>query len=369
MVTIEILSACARPHVAPERDQRLESLAGRLPSWSDFAAEAERHGMGPLAYRHLRTAGASVPPEVTTALAGSYLRHRHDNAVRSQVLAELVAALNVSDIPVLIVKGGALAHMLYPDPALRPMSDLDLLVDRAHLDRAGSLLQELGMSAPVSDSGQGGKGLTTAGRVVEGAWVGIELHTDLFEEGYPASLTLRTLSSEPLAFRIGGDGPAAHTLGIEELLWHLCEHLRFHTTVFLPWRMIWMADIVGIAEGQAGPIDWGRVRSRYPEVLRMLSLVDCLCPLSSDTLDQAGLIRTRVPGGVGEDFDGWPRRSVADQHDKGLGRTVWDTLSPSEWWLRLHYGLGTDASAWRQRWISHPLDISRHAANMLARRR
>jgi hypothetical protein len=340
-----------------------------MPSWTGFAAEAERHGMGPLAYRYLRAAQAPVPPDVMTALIGSYLRHRRDNGVRSRVLGDVVQALDAAGIAVLVVKGGALAHLLYPDPALRPMSDLDLLVDQAHLVKAGSILQELGMSAPAMDPGQGGKGLATAGRTVDDTWVGIELHTDLFEEGFPSSLTMRDICSEPLAFHIGTDGLAACTLGLEETLWHLCEHLRFHTTVFLPWRMIWMADIIGIAEGQAGPIDWDCVRSRYPEVPRMLSLVDCLCPLQQAVLDRAGLTRMRVPGGVGEDFGGWPRHSVAAQHDKGLWRTVYDTLVPSEWWLRLHYGLGVDTSAGRQRWVSHPLDISRRAAAMLAHRR
>ena len=45
--------------------------------------------------------------------------------------------------------------------------------------------------------------------------------------------------------------------------------------------MIWMVDIIGVAEGRAGPVDWDVIRSRYPAVLRTLSLVDCLCPLAA----------------------------------------------------------------------------------------
>lgn len=365
MNNLDLLTACASLEGDGETYRRLRDLAEYPVSWASFPAEAERHGMGPLAYHHLHGAGIELPAEVSTALIGSYLRHRHDNQVRSRVLGQICAALEVADIPVLVVKGGALAHMLYPKPALRPMNDLDLLVDPADLERASFILNELGMAAPRPAIGQHGKGLTTVGITVEDTWVGVELHNDLFEEGFPASLTLRDLKSPPLAFSLGDQGPTAHTLGLEDLLWHLCMHLRFHTTVFLPWRLIWITDIIGIAEERAGRLDWDRVRSSYPEVSHMLSLIDCLCPLRPVVRERSGLIRKYLPEGIGQDFDGWPRHAIAEQQGKGLIRIVTDTLVPSEWWLRMHYGLSSDAPAWRQRWVMHPADILRRAAAMI----
>ncbi len=368
MGNMALLALCASIDADPERYSRLRNQLAEHPLGPGLVDESERHGMGPLVYRHLKGAQAPIPGDVATTLTGVYVRHRHANAMRTRVLSELLDAFRANDIAVLIVKGGALAHTVYPDPALRPMSDLDLLVEPGKLDRAASTLEELGMGHPVVDPGQGGKGLTTAGKSCEDVWVGVELHTDLFETGFPASMTIQDLTVEPLTFRVGPDGPIGKTLGATDCIWHLCEHLRFHTTVFLPWRLIWMVDIMAVAEGRAGPVEWEKVRSRYPSVLRTLSLVDCLCPLTQSVRERAGILHSRTPRGVGADFHGWPRHALAEQRGKSGLAILRDTLAPSEWWLRLSYGLGASAPTARQRWLSHPAEILRHATDLLTYR-
>ncbi|MCX6020384.1 MAG: nucleotidyltransferase family protein, partial [Chloroflexi bacterium] len=47
---------------------------------------------------------------------------------------------NAAGIPVIALKGAALAHTVYPDPALRPMGDLDLLVAEGRLPAAEATL-------------------------------------------------------------------------------------------------------------------------------------------------------------------------------------------------------------------------------------
>ena len=41
-----------------------------------------------------------------------------------------------------LVQGAALSHLVYPEPGLRPMSDLDILVPRSEIWRAGQILAE-----------------------------------------------------------------------------------------------------------------------------------------------------------------------------------------------------------------------------------
>lgn len=361
---IPLLASCAR--IEPDIEQ-LRSLSACVKDWRALISQAERHGVGPLLYSHLKSACIALPPEASVSLAGVYLRHRQANGLRFQVLTEILEAFQASNVRALVVKGGALAQILYPEIALRPMSDLDLLVDADQLTRAAAVLQELGMSAASVDAGQHGKGLATCGKAVAGIWVGVELHTDLFEAGFPASLTMRSLHDQPIAFHLGTTGVEGHTLGPGDLLWHLCQHLRFHTTVFLPWRLIWMADIIGVAEGRLGAMPWEELRRARPETLALLSLVHCLCPLPRAVLDGAGL-ESRQPSGIGLDFDGWPRKSLAQQKEKGTAAILRDTLVPPEWWLRLHYGLGTDELALWQRWISHPWTIAKAGAGMVASR-
>lgn len=272
-------------------------------------------------------------------LAGLYVRNRRANQVRTQALVRVLGAFCQAGIEALVLKGGALMHLLYPDPALRPMSDLDLLVRSAEIPRARAILTELGFSgAPTVTMERMNKSLPTLGAYVEGVWVGIELHEDLFERGYGASAKVEELN-EPLTFRLGEGGPTAETLGYEDMLWHLCEHLRFHTTVFLPWRLIWVTDIVGMIGRFAEEIDWGYLERKRRAVFDILALVSALVPLPPQMAERVGAAPKKALRGVGEDFQGWPRFSLAAQRAKGWRGILRDTLWPPAWWLRLHCGV------------------------------
>lgn len=292
--------------------------------------------MGPLLYWHLRSVCGAVPEAIMRTLSGLYVHSRLANQVRSQALGRILSAFAQANLEALVLKGGALMHLLYPDPALRPMSDLDLLVRRADVPRAREVLADLGFQGAPSQ-GRFDKSLPTLGGYIEGVWVGIELHDNLFERGYGASYAFEDLS-QPLTFPLGASGQTAQTLSYEDTLWHLCEHLRFHTTVFLPWRLIWVVDIAGMLERFADRLDWDYLIQKRRTTFDILPLVHALLPLPAGI---AAPIPQSIPKivGVGEDFQGWPRASLAAQRAKGWRGILRDTLWPSEWWLRLHRGV------------------------------
>lgn len=362
MKTPDLLVEATRLKHGPADEIRIAALAQRVGDWDALLAEAEAHGMAPLLYRTLRAAGAPMPDAATHALQGLYLSHRHANGVRARVLQEALGALQVEGVEALVVKGGALCHLLYPEPGLRPMSDLDLLVRPDAIEPARQALRALGFAALQGGDSQPDKSLPTAGLKVDGVWVGIELHYDLFEAAFDASMGLDDLTAEPLAFVLGENGPTARTLGWEDLLWHLCAHLRFHASVFRRWRLIWVTDILTLVERRGDAVDWQRIARGSPDVLQTLALLACLRPVALDALpakvaEQAMPKPGHLPRGVGEDFDGWPRHSLAAQRDKGWARILHDTWLPPEWWLRLHHGLGASDPLWRVRWLSHPAEM------------
>src|SRR5262249_35200575 len=59
-------------------------------------------------------------------------------------LRAVSAALSAEGLSALLVKGAALAIETYPDPAARPMGDVDLLVRRADRDRVVAALVRAG---------------------------------------------------------------------------------------------------------------------------------------------------------------------------------------------------------------------------------
>jgi len=327
-------------------------LSTSVDSWSKLLAEAETHGLGPLLYTHLKAADVSLPTPTKRDLQALYLRHRHANQVRTRVLTEILAACKVENIQVLVLKGAALAHLIYPEPGLRPMRDIDLLVDPAEAIRAQRVLAELGFDAPLPSGYLPGKHLAAATLKREGLSVSVEIHHNLFNDDFPDSMEIKDLTGEPLPFALGQ--LTAYTLGYEDMLWHLCRHaLPIHQ----PLRLIWVADIVGFAETFASQIRWGRVKQQYPLVLSVLTQFHHLTPLSETLQGQANLQLKRPPEGVGQDFQGWPRYAIAQQYPKSRRQILRDTFWPSAWWLCLHYGLQPSPGLWWYRWIGHPLHI------------
>src|ERR1700739_667047 len=70
------------------------------------------------------------------------------NLLLHRELSTILRALQESRIPVLALKGIVLAHSVYPDLSLRPMSDLDLLVPPGRREEAVRILQTLDYKYP-----------------------------------------------------------------------------------------------------------------------------------------------------------------------------------------------------------------------------
>jgi len=349
-----LLTRSMRIRVDPVSDRQVVQQV-QLTEWQEAATQAEANGLGPLLYLYLKTVETVYPAFVRRELQGLYLRHRHANRVRTQVLAEILAAYRAAGIEVRVLKGMALVHLVYPEPGLRPMRDIDLLVKESQMVQAQQLLADLGFHAPLPDDSLRDKHLAPATRQTDGLTITVELHHNLFESFQMVSMTFDDLASASLAFQLG-DTPA-ETLGCEDMLWHLCQHVAYHASIWEPIRLIWVADIVGFAERFVDETDWERVARHYPLVLNMLSLFHFVTPLSDTLRQQAGIKIGQPPQGIGREFEGWPRIPWTHQREKGLRRKLYDTFVPSEWWLRLHYGLNSTQSLFWYRWFKHPLYI------------
>lgn len=104
---------------------------------SDLCDLADRHGVLPAILRNL---GSPAPYSWTERLAwltglANWIRHW---------LHEISVAFTGRRIPHMVLKGPEFADRLYPDPALRLFTDLELLVPKDALPDAAGALAELG---------------------------------------------------------------------------------------------------------------------------------------------------------------------------------------------------------------------------------
>src|SRR4051812_23591803 len=138
---LQILFACAR--VNPDLEQ-VRDCASREIDWHKLAAAAEFHGLTPLLCRNLKAAAIAIPHEIASEIDSWNSATVRQNLFLSAELLRAHSALREHGIEAIPLKGPVLASELYGDLALRPFSDIDLLIRREQVDAAESVVRDLG---------------------------------------------------------------------------------------------------------------------------------------------------------------------------------------------------------------------------------
>lgn len=142
-----LLIAAARIQLSEENQSTIirQLNSGQL-NWKRLTALARRHKLLPLLHRHLskKELSALVPGWVLEALRYTYQQTLAANILLLDELKSVLLHLNTAGIDAILLKGAQTARTLYPDPALRPMGDIDLLVRSRDLVRVDGLLQAQG---------------------------------------------------------------------------------------------------------------------------------------------------------------------------------------------------------------------------------
>ena len=133
-----------------DRATQVDWDAFTADDWRILPPMAEAEGVAPLMYAALRamcearSAKCDVPEGVSAQLKAGYYRTAAHNALLLRELERILDAFEQAGIDVVLLKGAALAQTVYPDPALRPMSDLDLLVRKEFLPIGKQIIIALG---------------------------------------------------------------------------------------------------------------------------------------------------------------------------------------------------------------------------------
>lgn len=334
--TYRLLALCARAEGHPLFYERLTSQLSQFDAWHELPAQAELHGMAPLLRHHLRQVGASIPKETSHILDGLYARHRAANRAHTQTLLQIISIFAQADIHVLTLKGLGLAHQCYPDPALRPVSDIDLLIHWQDARSALDLLSGAGFRAdslpsplqPVPAE------LTADSPLKDGQVTHIELH---FHEQNSREYEGLNDSHSPLTI----EGQTVYVPDVLPNLRYLSRHYRRHlfaATEPKPLQLKWIADLISLAEQNAETIDWEALHRSDSALLKQFEVFYSLTP-------PAPKIKwipasNPPPQGLNQYPAGWPQQTFSQWKRTDCLKFLLRTFSaPSEWWLRLYYGI------------------------------
>jgi hypothetical protein len=161
-------------------------------------------------------------------LAAARRMHAALHLRRQRQLRALLDAMARRCIPVLVLKGMALAHLVYPEPGLRPMADIDLLVPEERLQEASVAAFAAGYKVPNRWAAWGNSGPGVRGTRLQGEqdWDLLELHTafEWIEPAFDFNMECVWEQSQPVLL----GGIAARVPGNSHFLLHLCMHLGRH---------------------------------------------------------------------------------------------------------------------------------------------
>jgi len=335
--TNRILHPCARIVQLPEHHHLLFDACCNFTRWNTLLQLAENQGMGPLLHKHITTSRIDIPPPFARSLRILSLRHRQTNAILLSKLTCILHLFKREGIPCLILKGAALCQILYPQPYLRPMRDIDLLLSETDVYHAHDLLKKEGFVISNTPIPFDHFHLQPLYKKVDGLQICVELHHGLYAQAPPfnESPPFSILYRKAISFDNGGI--EAFTLNTAEMLSHLYHHGFRAPLTYEPYRLISVADIVGLVEKEVNSLNWEKLQSQYPNLFNTLQYFHHITPWTKDVLEKISTKPGRVPTGVGISFMGWPQIRLSDWRGKKRLTMLRLTFFPSQWWLRIYY--------------------------------
>lgn len=323
--------------------------------WEHLLTIAKAEGVAPLLSWVFRS--GSWPPAIPAPIRSRLTNLYYDAIARSvmlhQELNHVLAAFTRAGIPVVVLKGAALATTLYPKPALRPMGDLDLLVRSKHLAHAEAIVKELRFTPEPQKIGLGMESLLAYEANFDGGRemsIHLELHWNLIggeRSRYRPRIEWfwqRTQSIELSGVPTLMLDPTANLL-------YLTAHLMIKHSV-PERRLIWFYDLHLLIKDCGDHIDWGDLIGRAAEFGWLPALHQAIrqvhdyfdTPVPSAVPDQlaerARKVSYQEPGAESGRVNSrvtsmWHRLSALDK--TALFRVLLGLLFPSRAYLRQRY--------------------------------
>jgi hypothetical protein len=116
--------------------------------WEIVLKAAGLHGVAPLCWWVLKSIGKGEPwiEQAREVFAPAWYSSVYRSLRIQEELSAILERFSGEGITPVLLKGLSLIHRYYPEAAIRPMGDLDLMVKEAELDKAQHALLEMGYS-------------------------------------------------------------------------------------------------------------------------------------------------------------------------------------------------------------------------------
>ncbi len=239
---------------APQDTVAFRETCARVEDWEKLVECAGEEGVAGVVHSEAQKAGVVIPADVARKLERRLaVQSLHQTWLR-RTLAEVLRAFAARGIRVACLKGPALADRLYEDPALRPSTDLDLLIADADFTAAIEVLSALGWHAEGGRPDLFHRWDRHDVELVRKNAPTVELHFRAMN-GFGTVVPSEDLLARACAHRL--DGIDTLVLAPEDEVIYLALHAAWH----LLGRLAWLYDIKLLVLGRT-ELNWDTVRSR-----------------------------------------------------------------------------------------------------------
>jgi hypothetical protein len=249
-----LASACCRRPLSEAGNAAIRAAAARVGDWSHFASLVKRQRVAGLAHEALATAGIDLPSPFAAELAALAARMVRRNLVVAGETVRLCRTLAAAGIPVLVLKGIALAQLVYGAIETKQTRDIDLLVPPDRAEAALRILEKEGYAlfspaAQLNDTQR--RALIRHAREIELARNDIGLRLELQWRVADNALLLDGIGAHSPAQTVTlAGGGSVRTLALDPLFAYLCVHGAGHA-----WsRLKWLADLNALVAQHAADI-------------------------------------------------------------------------------------------------------------------
>ena len=145
-ISQKIILLTSATHFDDEHIETLKSLLKSNPDWSFIKHFSAVQGTAPLLYKALKKNNLLdlIPGDVYSYFQNIYFQTQTKNILALEQLRKVLNAFNSKGIRTILLKGIASAEFIYKDIGLRPMGDIDIMVEQERLLDAEKILFNLG---------------------------------------------------------------------------------------------------------------------------------------------------------------------------------------------------------------------------------
>ena len=264
----QLVLEASRVAIEGKNRVRIEALVQTPLDWEHVLTVATRHAVAPLMHHGLETALANTATDASVAAArqelgrlrsaaGARIEHIYDE------LVPITRRFAMAGVETIGLKDLTLAQAIYPDPSLRPIGDVDLLVRHEQYELAAECLAELDFEAVLDGDARYAQKYSVGRhfrREADELWVDLQWNIaqrewDLHGDGaFTYDVDRMWRRARPLALGAGRE-PSLLAPSDEDMLFHLCLHAEGHKFG----ELILLCDIAELLRTRAATLDWAEV--------------------------------------------------------------------------------------------------------------